>query len=68
MLDGTPKDVFAHHRSLFDIGVAVPEVIAFVSSLFEKIGRPLSAESLPMTVDEAEKILKDILQNWETAS
>jgi energy-coupling factor transport system ATP-binding protein len=67
MLDGTPKDVFAHHRILSDIGVAVPEVIAFVSSLFEKIGRPFSVESLPMTVDEAEKILKDILQNCGAA-
>jgi energy-coupling factor transport system ATP-binding protein len=63
MLDGPPRDVFADHRILSGIGVAVPEVVSFFSSLFEKLGRPFSAQNLPMTTDEAEKILRDILQN-----
>ena len=63
LLDGPPRDVFAHHKVLSGIGVAVPEVIAFFTSLFERLGRPFSAQNIPMSADEAEKILKDILQN-----
>jgi energy-coupling factor transport system ATP-binding protein len=67
-LDGPPRDVFASHKALAGIGVAVPEVVAFVSSLFETLGRPLPVESLPITADEAEKILKDLFQNCGAAS
>jgi energy-coupling factor transport system ATP-binding protein len=63
MLDGPPREVFAHHGILSGIGVAVPEIVAFVASLFEKLGRSFSAQNIPMSTDEAEKILKDILQN-----
>jgi energy-coupling factor transport system ATP-binding protein len=67
MLDGAPKEVFAHHRTLSDIGVAVPEVVAFVSSLLKNLGWSFPEKSLPLTMNEAEVILKDILQNCGAA-
>lgn len=61
--DGPPKKVFLQDKKLSDIGVAVPQITAFMIALCKKIGRPLSPNELPLTIDEAEKCLKDVLQD-----
>ncbi|MBQ8813905.1 MAG: energy-coupling factor transporter ATPase [Lachnospiraceae bacterium] len=52
MFDGTPAEVFAHHRyELEDIGLGVPQVTRVMESL-EKAGIPVKTGAI--TLDEAE--------------
>lgn len=56
VLDGTPKEVFAHQKGLEKIGLAVPQVTAVLNALKEK-GMPVDASAI--TVEEAkQEILK----------
>ncbi len=65
VLDGKPRDVFMHQDKLATIGVAVPEVTAFVIALARETGYPLSPERLPLTVDEAEAFLSAFFREWK---
>ena len=68
LLDGKPRDVFMHQERLATIGVAVPEVTAFVIALTREAGYPLSPEQLPLTVDEAEAVLSAFFREWKHLS
>ncbi len=57
--DGTPKEVFRHHRELEQIGLAAPQVTYLVSALRER-GLPL-AEDIT-TVEEARDALLELLR------
>jgi energy-coupling factor transport system ATP-binding protein len=65
ILDGKPRDVFMHQEELARLGVAVPEVTAFVIELSREAGYPLSPEKLPLTVDEAEAFLSAFFREWK---
>jgi energy-coupling factor transport system ATP-binding protein len=64
LLDGTPRHVFMHREELATIGVAVPEVTAFALALSRETGYPLPPEQLPLTVDEADKLLSAFFRQW----
>ncbi len=64
LLDGKPRDVFMHQERLATIGVAVPEVTAFVLALSRETEYPLLPEQLPLTVDEAETVLRAFFREW----
>ena len=52
MLDGSPKEVFAHYKELEQVGLAAPQVTYIMHDLKEK-GFPVNAEVT--TVEEAAK-------------
>jgi energy-coupling factor transport system ATP-binding protein len=65
-LEGNPKDVFSQRNKLGDIGIRVPEVMDFMAVLFEKLARPIPKDALPLTLDEAEALLRNILVEHRT--
>jgi energy-coupling factor transporter ATP-binding protein EcfA2 len=60
--DGQPREVFLRPIELSKIGVAVPEVTAFIIALYKKLGRQISVDRLPMSISEAEIALKHIFR------
>ena len=44
MLDGTPREVFAHYRELEKVGLAAPQVTYVMHDLKER-GFPVSADA-----------------------
>ena len=50
MLDGTPREVFAHYRELEKVGLAAPQVTYVMHDLKER-GSPVSADAT--TIEEA---------------
>ncbi len=63
VLDGHPRRVYSHRDLLARVGIRVPEVTDFMISLSDKLGGSMLAERLPLTVDEAEAVLKGILRD-----
>ncbi len=65
-LEGNPRDVFSQRERLGEIGIRVPEVTDFMALLFEKLQRPVPKDALPLTLDEAEAVLRNILVDHRT--
>ena len=68
ILDDTPRNVFYHRDLLTPLGVMVPSVTEFTLSLCDKLGRSMSADDIPLTVDEAERILNDVFHECRILS
>ncbi len=58
MLDGTPKQVFAHYKELEAVGLAAPQVTYLMHELVE---RGLSVDTEATTVEEARASLMEAL-------
>lgn len=57
VLDGTPKEVFSNVDTVKNLGLDVPQVTE-LTYLLKEYG--INVDSLPLTVEEAFEILKDI--------
>ncbi len=63
MLDGTPKEVFAHDKELEQVGLAVPQVTYLMRGLSE-LGIPVRRDVT--TVEEAREEIRRLLKRRET--
>lgn len=63
MLDGTPKEVFAHYRELEAVGLAAPQVTYLMHDLRE---RGIPADGTATTLEEAESAILKAFQKQET--
>jgi energy-coupling factor transport system ATP-binding protein len=62
ILDGPPRDICMHADLLARVGIRVPQVTEFMISLLARLNRAPQAGTLPLTVAEAERMYRDILQ------
>ena len=59
MLDGQPKEVFAHYKELEKVGLAAPQVTYMMHALSET-GLPVNTEAT--TIEEAVETISKVLQ------
>lgn len=62
ILDGPPREICMHSDVLERVGIRVPQVTEFTISLLARLNRSPQAATLPLTVAEAERMYRDILQ------
>jgi energy-coupling factor transport system ATP-binding protein len=62
ILDGPPREICMHADALERVGIRVPQVTEFMISLLARLNRSPQAATLPLTVAEAERMYRDILQ------
>lgn len=66
--DGQPRKVFMRSQRLAEVGIAIPEVTAFIIALHKKLGQPISTERLPLSIGEAQTTLENILRQYGVLS
>lgn len=59
LMDGKPKEVFARHRELREVGLNVPQITQLMIMLKE---RGMDVPTDVLTVDEGERVLKEFLR------
>jgi energy-coupling factor transport system ATP-binding protein len=67
ILDGPPREVCLQHDVLEQVGARVPQVAEFMISLLSRLDRPLEGDKVPLTVEEAVPMLREILQEGGVA-
>lgn len=61
ILDAPPREVCLQHDVLEGVGARVPQVAEFMISLLSQLGRPTQKDTVPLTVEEAVPMLRQIL-------
>jgi energy-coupling factor transport system ATP-binding protein len=62
ILDGPSREICLQHDVVEKAGVRVPQVTQFMISLLSKLNRPPQLETIPLTVEEAASMLRNILR------
>jgi energy-coupling factor transport system ATP-binding protein len=62
VLNGSPREVCMHWDVLERVGIRVPQVTEFMISLLSHLHRSPQLETLPLTVEEAAGMFKQILR------
>jgi energy-coupling factor transport system ATP-binding protein len=62
VLDGLPREICMHSDVLDRVGIRVPQVTEFMISLLARLNRPPQLATLPLTVEEAACMCREILQ------
>ncbi len=62
ILDGTPREICMHSDTLARIGIRVPQVTEFMISLLARLNRTPQPDTVPLTVQEAAGMFREILR------
>jgi energy-coupling factor transporter ATP-binding protein EcfA2 len=61
ILNGSPREICLQWELLEKVGVCIPQVAEFTISLLSKLNHPPQCEMIPLTVEGAAALLRDIL-------
>ncbi len=62
ILDGPPREICMHADTLERVGIRVPQVTEFMISLLTRLKRVPQAATIPLNVEEAARMYREILQ------
>jgi hypothetical protein len=68
LLDGTPREICMHPDVLDQVGVRMPQVTEFTISLLARLGSTAQGIALPLTVEDAARIYRTLVQQEQTIS
>lgn len=62
ILDAPPREFCSKKDIIEKVGVRVPQVVEYTISLFSRLGRPIDKNGLPINIDEAASLLRQLFR------